>query len=192
MNGDFVNLTSGSVYNYFNIENHNTTAEIQNNELLHIGLDFNIDNMSAVVFVQRNGILYAVDEIADEYNTQTICEVMRQRYASNKIIIYPDASGGNRVASGADNFSILKNYGFILNVAKTNPKITERVNAVNLSFEKNTLFVNSNKCSNFVEALQNQSYSNGVPDKKSGYDHINDAGGYAVYKLLFGIKPQLN
>jgi phage terminase large subunit len=191
LNGDFVNLNSASVYQSYNRKAHRTDATHLPNEMLYVGLDFNITNMNAVVHVKRNGKLYAVGEIAGCYNTQTMCDYLKENYPNNKIVINPDASGQARSTSGASDFSILKQNGFTINSDRKNPNVSERVNAVNLALQNDSYYVNDKLCPTYSEALENQSYKNGAPDKASGFDHITEAGGYCVFKNLYGRKSQV-
>lgn len=190
INGDFVNLTSASVYNFDRLA-HDTDVEQLPNEMLYVGLDFNVTNMNAVVHVKRNGKLYAVGEIAEAYNTQQVSEFLIENYPNHKIIINPDASGNQRSSSGASDFSILKQFGFEINSPKKNPPVNERVNSVNLALQNGTYFVNTKKCPRFTESLENQAYKNGVPDKSSGYDHITEAAGYSIHRNLYGKVSQV-
>lgn len=191
INGDFVNLKGDNVYKSYNRKAHRTDIVPFPQEMLYVGLDFNVGNMNAVIFVRRDKTLYAVDEIAKAYNTQSICDVLRSRYLGHKIIINPDASGNQRSTSGADDFSILRSNGFSVHSDKTNPIVNTRVNSINLAFERGQLLVNDKQCPWFAESLENQAYNNGVPDKSGGYDHITEAGGYAIHKQLFGMKAQI-
>lgn len=55
------------------------------------------------------------------------------------------------------------------------------MNAVNTAFVKGRLFVNAATCPVTAGCLEKQAYdANGEPDKKSGFDHQNDAFGYPV------------
>jgi len=186
LNGEFVNLNSASVYTSYNRKAHRTNETHLPNEQLYVGLDFNVTNMNAVVHVLRNAKLYAVGEIAAAYDTQSICDYLRENYPTNKIIMIPDASGNARSSSGASDFSIIKQNGFTIDAPRKNPPVTERVNSVNLAFQNDNYFVNDKLCPTYAEALENQAYRNGVPDKQSGFDHITEAGGYCVHKKLFG------
>ena len=191
LNGDFVNLNSQSVYTSYNRKAHRTDVTPLPNEKLYIGLDFNITNMNAVVHVKRNAKLYAVGEIHGGYDTQTICDNLKENYPGHTFTINPDASGNARSTSGASDFSILKANGFYVDAPKKNPAVQERVNSVNLAFQNDLYYINDKLCPNFAEALENQAYRNGVPDKQSGFDHITEAGGYCVFKNLFGRKSQV-
>ena len=191
LNGEFVNLNSASVYQSYNRKSHRTNEVALPNERLIVGLDFNITNMNAVVHVMRNKILYAIDEVSGCYDTQTMCDTLKHNYPNNIIEINPDASGNARSTSGASDFSILRQNGMIISAPKKNPNVSERVNAVNMAFQNDRYYVNDKMCPAYSEALENQSYKNGVPDKQSGFDHITEAGGYAVHKNLFGRVSQV-
>ena len=184
LNGEFVNLTSGTVYrNYDRDENHSDRT-IRKGDVLHIGMDFNIMNMSAVINVFDEGIKTAVGELVDVYDTPEMVTKLKENYKGYSIVIYPDASGKNRKTSGKSDVKLLKEAGFKVRVLTKNPFVRDRVNAMNTAFCNNegvrTYFVNSNLCPSFSEALEQQIYKNGDPDKTGGFDHVNDAGGYFI------------
>jgi len=56
LNGEFTNLTSGTVYRQFDRVAHNSPETINETEQLHIGQDFNVQNMASAVCVNRAGI----------------------------------------------------------------------------------------------------------------------------------------
>ena len=63
----------------------------------------------------------------------------------------------------------------------SNPLVKNRVHSVNKQFEDNRLFVNTTACPTLANCLERQSYdANGEPNKSSGFDHQNDAFGYAI------------
>ena len=187
INGEFCNLTSGSVYKSYDRDKHNTTREVLPNESLYIGFDFNIQNMHAIVHVIENGKMYAVDEFVKRYDTLDLANTIRERYPNNPIEINPDASCKNRNSSGLSDYDILidDKYRFDVNVRRKNPEILNRVRGVNKSFENQIYFVNLAKCPTYSDALSQQSYKNGLPDKTSGLDHILDAGGYCVVEQIY-------
>jgi len=191
INGEFVNLNSSSVYNAYNRKVNSSTETIKAEDILYVGLDFNITNMNAVIHVMRDKVLHAVDEIYKAFNTQDICDILKARFPFHKIYIIPDASGNARTTSGASDFTILLNNGFKIDAPRKNPNVNERVNAINLAFQNGTYYVNDTACPNYAEALENQIYKNGVPDKTGGYDHITEAAGYAAFKKLYGKKLQV-
>lgn len=187
INGEFCNLTLGSVYKSYDRKKHNTDLEALYNEDLYIGMDFNVQNMHAIVHIIRNGAMYAVDEFVKGYDTYELCNLIRERYPNNKIEINPDASCKSRNTSGLSDYDILIDdvYNFEVNIRRKNPEILNRVRGVNKAFENGKYFVNLAKCPNYSDALGQQTYEKGLPDKKSGLDHILDAGTYAVIEQIY-------
>jgi len=192
LDGEFVNLTSGSVYAEFDRALNGCDADIQPNEHLHVGMDFNVNNMSAVVLVIRQGDPVAVEEITKVRDTPTMIDVLRSRYPSHSITVYPDASGKSTksVNASVSDISLLRSANFTVLANPANPAVKDRIMAVNQLIHSNgrrRLLVNFDKCPTLVEGLEQQSYNkNGEPDKASGHDHLNDALGYFLcYK--FGI-----
>ncbi len=185
--GFFVNLTSGSVYAEFDRALNASHETIQTSEPLHIGMDFNVGQMSAVVFVLRNGEPHAVDEITGVMDTPAMIALIKSRYTGHAIHIYPDASGGNRKSNNASesDIALLRAARFNVLAAPSNPAVKDRVLSMNQMIHAEgvrRLRVNVDKCPSFVETLEKQAYDkNGEPDKKSGFDHLNDAAGYMVY-----------
>lgn len=184
-NGIFVNLTAGNVYrNYDRLKNH-TRRVITAGDVLHVGMDFNITKMNAVIHVEDDGIKYAVDEIANAYDTNEICALIKERHPGHKVIVYPDAAGKARSTSGKSDHEIIKSYGYTIRTGNSNPPVKDRVSKMNVSFcdkdGNRTYLVNDEQCPNYAEALEKQTYKNGEPDKTSGFDHITEAGGYYIY-----------
>lgn len=172
---------------------------------LHIGMDFNVDNMMAVVGIVVNKTekgkplkeLHIVDEIHLTYNstTQSMVQEIKRRYPKRNLIIYPDGTGGNsHAATGSSNFDVLRNEGWHLKYLRGrkgdgkgyNPAIVDRVNVVN-SVIKNAVGQIRLKihpqCKNIIKTLTRQTYKNGKPDKDTGLDHAGDALGYLIYQL---------
>lgn len=196
LEGEFVNMTSGTVYVNFDRSLNATNATHRFGEPLHIGLDFNVGRMAAVVHVIRDGIPYAVDEITKVLDTPAMIVHIKRRYPNHRILVYPDASGRYTKSSNASESDIflLKRAGFHVSVNPSNPFVRDRVLAFNqLLFKDNKrgYFVNPDTCPELVEALEKQSYDkHGDPDKSGGFDHINDAAGYfVVYK--YPVKKRL-
>jgi hypothetical protein len=190
--GKFVNLTTGTVYSDFNRVINNTDVIWDGREPLHIGMDFNVCNMSAVISVIRKGVCYDVDEITGGYDTPSMINSLKERFQQCQINIYPDASGKNRNAQGASESSIhlLRSAGFQVYAKSKNPFVKDRVLAMNTSFTKGLHFVNVKKCPTHAANLEQQVYNNaGEPDKTAGNDHTNDANGYLINYKYPVIKP---
>lgn len=190
--------TTGLVYPDFD-QDYNISQAISLNPIingerteptLHIGMDFNVDNMMAVIGIRHEQELHIVEELHLEYNsnTQTMAEEISRRYGNRRVIIYPDASGRNRSSTDSNtNHKILKDKGWHLKFDhRGNPLITDRVNVVN-SVILNAVGTRRLKvhpeCKNVIKTLTRQTYKNGKPDKDSGLDHAGDALGYLIYQL---------
>lgn len=183
---------SGITYFAFDPEIHMKPApEIEHLTPLHVGMDFNVDPMSAVVGVYRNDVLHIIDEI-EIYgsDTQEMCTELRTRYQHNNLTVYPDASGGKRsTASGnLSDHVILNNNGFKVITGRTNPAVMDRIASVNAMFKnkngQSRLYIDP-KCRKLRECLLKMSYKpdSRIPDKSTGYDHMTDSLGYAVMGL---------
>lgn len=191
LDGQFVNLTSGSVYpNFDRVLNHSSET-MQKNEPLHIGLDFNRLNMTAVIGVIRDGLPITVDELTGVRDTPEMARLLNERYknAGHSIIIYPDASGQNASSKNAteSDFTILRQAGFVIKVDSRNPAVMDRVNSVNAMILNASGVrrwkINTEKCPQTTEAFEQQVYDkNGEPDKSSNNDHAPDAWGYFIYQ----------
>lgn len=189
LEGEFVNLTAGSVYTNYDRVLSNTDVEATSNEPLHIGMDFNVNNMAASINVMRNGKGYAVDEIVGGMDTPSVISTIKEKYPNNPVIVYPDASGGAASSTNAANSDIkmLKNAGFTINAPRRNGRVRDRVAAVNKALcdpQGNRLYyVNADRCPNIALGLEQQAYDkNGEPDKTGGFDHMNDGTGYFIVR----------
>ena len=186
LDGEFVNLTSGAVYPEFDRTLNGSNEVIKPGEALHIGMDFNVGNMSAIVFVQREGDPHAVAELTKLLDTPAMIAALKARFPNHPIFVYPDASGNSRKSNNASvsDLALLQQAGFTVLNNASNPAVKDRVLSVNRMIHaggKRRLKVNADTCPSFVESLEKQAYDkNGEPDKTSGLDHTNDAGGYFV------------
>lgn len=164
---------------------------------LHIGIDFNIDPGCAVIGHLDASGLHIFDEV-EIYgtNTQEMVQEIQQRYPGRKYIAYPDSAGSQRrtSAGGVTDHIILQNAGFQLKVGSVNPAVKDRIGAVNSVLKADNLRLTiSPKCVKVIDGLRKHTYKESTrqPDKNSGFDHFNDALGYAV-NHLFALKQNIN
>tara|TARA_A100000171_G_C2101838_1_gene130138 strand:- start:408 stop:1151 length:744 start_codon:yes stop_codon:yes gene_type:complete len=195
----FVNY-SGMIYYNFSREKNIIDKYKDNSLFLHIGLDFNVDPMCAVVSIIENNKVMVIDEIQIySSNTNEMCEEIKNRYKHKNIIVYPDPSARQRKTSagGLTDLSILKNFGFDVKCRNNAPLVRDRINAVNSKLKnvagKSSLFI-LHTCKNVIKSIERQIYKEGthVPDKDSGFDHMNDALGYLIeynYPIRRNFKP---
>jgi hypothetical protein len=186
-------LTAGSVYPEFDRTENATTETIQAGEPLHIGMDFNVANMAAVVCVQRNGEPRALDELVGLRDTPHMIEAIKQRYPGHSITVYPDQSGKSRrsVNASTSDIALLEQAGFRVHKTKQNPMVKDRVLALNRVIGDRRFRVNLDTCPQLTMSLEQQAYDkNGEPDKTNGWDHVNDALGYYV-EARFPVQRQI-
>jgi hypothetical protein len=185
----FVNY-SGIIYYAFNREKSVKRIE-DTGGTLHIGLDFNIDPMSAVVCLRHGNDLLAIDEIVMYgSNTDEMVAEIKSRYRDRPVIIYPDPASRQRKTSagGRTDLSILQNAGFAVKSKNSHALVRDRINAVNSRLRSSGgdryLFIDP-KCKHTIKSLERQTYKEGTSQpNKDGFDHMNDALGYLVEYLF--------
>lgn len=212
IDGQFVNLTSGTVYSSYDKEAHDS-MELPRlmpihgafvGETLFVGMDFNVMHCAAGIFVKRlrsdGKVGYdLVRALTRMYDTKDSIRTLKELYPLNKIVVYPDASGTARktVDASVSDINLLKQAGFEVRVRSHNPPIKDRYTAVNVALSQGLIRVNSSTCPEAVESLTQQSFDkNGLPDKSYSGDHLNDAIGYFIayefpikrpgYEIKFG------
>jgi PBSX family phage terminase large subunit len=182
-------------YNFDRKQNLNTTVVLEPRDTILIGMDFNIDPMSAVLAVRRGDDLYVIDEIQMySSNTQEMVEEIHSRYPGRTVQVFPDPASRQRKTSagGLTDLTILRNAGFTVRAPNAHTAIRDRINAVNSRLCDSTgirhLFIDP-QCKYTIEGLERHVYKEGTtqPDKDSGYDHMMDALGYMV-DYLFPIR----
>ena len=165
---------------------------------LYIGIDFNVNPMSAIVGVKSADQLFLLDEIIlPNSNTTELSAEIKRRYPKHKIRVYPDPSGRARktsAAGGITDFAILEQNGFSVIAPRAHPPVADRINEVQAMLQnangQRRLFV-SKKCKDMIKSLDGLVYKEktGAPDKDSGLDHITDALGYLVHSEFPIRKP---
>ena len=191
---------SGIIYYGFDMaQNVANVVEPLDNNIIHIGIDFNLDPMSAVVAYIKDGIVNVYDEIQIwSSNTDELCQEIHRRFPGKKIFVYPDPASKQRKTSagGRTDLSILTNAGFIPKVMSRHMAIRDRVNSVNAklcSASGQRGIIIHPKCKNLLNSIAKQTYKEGtvLPDKTQGFDHMNDALGYLI-SFLYPITTYYN
>ena len=158
--------------------------------------------MSAVTHVKRGVTAHAVDEIMGALDTNDMIDKITLKYWTNgrscNIYVYPDASGDSRktVDASTTDIDLLEQAGFYVIVDDSNPRVKNRINAVNAMFNnannERKYFISQHNCPLTVEAFEQQAYNkNGEPDKTSDTDHPIDAAGYFIVHDYPIVKPSL-
>lgn len=182
---------SGRVYYAFDRKEHIANVEFNPKLPIWIGMDFNIDPMSTVIFQpQPNGQIWAVDELVQvSSNTDDICTELEKRYYKyqNQVTIYPDPAGSSRQhARGESDLDIIREHGFKrIKVKRAHSAVADRINAVNRVLKTANgdirLFINP-KCKHLIDSFEQTLYIAGSRDvdKALGVEHSADAAGYCI------------
>jgi hypothetical protein len=187
-------VLSNRVYSNFEFDKNLLTGETDLTEYadIHVGIDFNVSQMSAVIAVKVADEIHVIDElILTESNTQELADVLKVKYQGKHIYCYPDPSGRSRKSSaalGQTDFTILEDAGFYVSAPKRHDAVQDRINTVqsllcNANGERR-LYVHK-RCKSLLDSLQGLTYDvdKNAPDKKSGLDHCSDSLGYLCLRI---------
>jgi phage terminase large subunit len=184
---------SGIIAYAFGQHNIKPAEEINTNEQLILGTDFNVNPMSCCVMRRTKDGLQCIDEIVlNSSNTHELIDEIRNRYPRNPITIFPDPAGVQRKtsANGNTDIKILENAGFTVRYHRQHPLVKDRINSANSLFflrdNSTTRFYIDPKCRHTIKSLQQFCYKENsqIPDKDSGFDHQFDALTYAIQYLF--------
>jgi hypothetical protein len=203
--GQWTNLTTGMVYDRFTRAKHvrelplledrfgrpyqnQTQGKPCADETILAGIDFNIGNTNAVLFVRRGEDFWAFDEVAGAHDTDDLGRQIRERYPDHRILMYPDASGAKRTTNASrSDVAILEGYGLSNMAPSANPPVRDRVAAVQALLENGkgeTHLFFTPACVKTIEDMELQSYTEkGEPDKESGHDHRCECVGYPLHRI---------
>lgn len=190
---------SGRIYYSFERVHNVRKYEGNTPDTVYVGMDFNIDPMSAVIATRTGDTLHIIDEVRlFSSNTKEMVDEIKQRFPKSKVWVYPDPAGNQRKTSagGQTDVTILSNAGFVVKAPRVHTPVRDRINAVNSRLCSSSgirhLLIDP-RCKYTIEGLERQVYKEGTsqPDKENGYDHMNDALGYMV-DYLFPVRRDID
>lgn len=189
---------AGRIYYSFDRNKNVTQINDYDTNVIYVGIDFNIDPMSAVIAIRIGDTLIVIDEIRIfGSNTNELVDELKSRYPKSRIWAFPDPACKQRKtsAAGQTDLTILQNAGFVVKVPNSHTAIRDRINAVNSRLSdangnRHLLFYPNAKYT--IEGLERHTYKEGttIPDKTQGYDHQMDALGYLI-DYLFPIRRDI-
>lgn len=189
--GLFNDESEGSIYYSFRREEHvKPVSKLVGT--IFVGMDFNVNPMSAVVFQHINNNFHIFDEVYLE-NSDTFKmadELKRRGYGGARVI--PDSTGRNRKTSGQSDFDILKQSGFTIE-STFNPFVGDRINNTNRLLASGRIVIDP-KCKKLINDLEKVVWKDNKPDQSGDnkmLTHISDAFGYGLWKLEPFSKPDL-
>ena len=162
MNGQFTNLQQGSTYYAFNRNKHVGKCQYNPHLPVRIGLDWNVDPLCAVIWQRcdTKPNVRVFKEIAlhhageGDLLTERMCDTIRDMFPRNQYIAYPDATGSGRHSSAMySDISIIRRAKFTVNVDHINPKVVNRVNAVNKQLYDDNIQIDPS-CKMLISALE--------------------------------------
>lgn len=177
---DFVAMTEGRVYHAFDRTEHVRDAFPADFGAIWVGMDFNVNPMTAVLATVANGTVHVFDEVyLPNANTYAMAEEIRRRHPHRKILVAPDSSGSARKSSSTQSdHAILRAAGFEVKTRSRNPAIEDRYNTVNGRLREGRLYVDP-KCAKLIRDLERVEH-----DKNPSYlTHISDALGYLAWEI---------
>lgn len=189
--GEWGVLDNNIIHHRFKAFEHLSDKTLTDFAVLHIGVDFNIGGSVGVVLGEDNqGIAHIIKDFS-VYDTEDMISYLKVNYQNYQVILYPDASSGNRKTnSKVTDLDMLRQAGYRCVTPSSNGSVVGRYNACNRKLITNTLLVNKTTAKKTYEALQVHSYDNkGMPVKfhehKGGaIDDYTDAFGYVVGRMF--------
>ena len=176
LEGGFINIGATKTYYKFDRKKHVKDLYKENkNKITAIGMDFNVNPMTAACGFIENDCVYITDEIyLKNSNTHKIKDTILQRYGDAPLII-PDATGkARKTAAVRSDHDILRE---VFEVARVrNPARKDRFNCVNNLLGKGRLFIDK-RCVKLINDLEK--FCDDGSDESLG--HISDALGYLCW-----------
>lgn len=190
LKGEFTEDSTGSIYHAFDREKCVRPLSRHPAIPITIGMDFNVNPMTAVICQIVNDNIHVIDEVyLENSHTKEMAETLRQRYpvVAGKLTVYPDATGKalKTSAAGVSDHEILRQHGFEIPYV-ANPFRADRYNCVNNLLEKGRLIIDP-KCGKLIRDLEQVAYKEGtnLPDTKDkSLTHISDALGYLCHNTF--------
>lgn len=167
---------------------------------VHVGIDFNVNPMTAACFVMTRNkkgepIAIEFDEIVEpNSDTQDLSNKLKAKFPYATIYAYPDPTCHKRQTNaigGVSDFDILQKNGFIVCCPNHPYASKDKWNTVNTALcnanGERHLFIVKEKCPHTRKSLEGYVFkesNKSEPDKSSGLDHISDAFAYFVNYTL--------
>ncbi|MBV6634377.1 MAG: phage terminase large subunit [Mameliella sp.] len=183
---------SNRVYHAFDRALHVGRVKMNPKYDVLIGMDFNVDPMTAIMFqiIDRKVRIFDELNLANS-STMEMTEQLERLFWRQKrrVVIYPDPAGVQRstaAAAGESDFAILRQQGFKrLKYRRRHPRQRDRINAVNrmlMSADGTSRVLIDHGCRTLIKSFEQTQYKQGTSeiDKKPHIEHPTDAIGYPI------------
>lgn len=185
--GEFVNLGSGIIYYAFDVKRNVVALGDPGDCELFVGMDFNVNPMTAVVGWIRMGHIHIFDEIRlPNSDTKAMCRELRQRYGERIRVVYPDPAGNQRQTNSGliTDHMIIEDHGFRVEAPGRWIPRRDTETSVNASFypvdEPPRLSIHPS-CRGLITDLQILTHEN--RNKLKNSTHSPDALKYLVWNI---------
>lgn len=182
--GEFLSDDDGVAYYAFDREKH-VTSILRSNLVGQrlIGMDFNVQPMTAVISHYSNKTFYIFQEAFLENSDTFKMTDYLIKNGHKGSSIYPDSTGKNRKTSGKSDHLILQEAGFKVEHTR-NPMVVDRVNNINRLLMEGRILI-SPECKKLINDLEKVSWKDGQLDQKTDkmVTHISDALGYLCWAI---------
>ena len=198
--GQFVNLQQGSTYQ-FNRTTNVQPVQYDRSKPIRVAIDWNVDPEACVLaqVYEQQPQVRVFDCIALTHSgsgdllTERMVNEIKGKYPNSEYIAYPDATGHKRGSSAMfSDIDLLIKGGFKVKALKTNPRVIDRVNAVNKSLDGNIII--DPRCKGLIEDFEktcNKEGTREIDKSNKALTHFTDAFGYFIYWEFPTIKPTL-
>ncbi len=194
----FENYAGRVVYAFSRADNVKR-ADYDASRAVHVGIDFNVNPMSATIWQEYGETICQIDEIIlPTSNTDEMAGEIARRFGRDgfepgqkmldHICVYPDPAGAQRrtSAGGRTDIGILLQKGFKVSVQRSHPPVRDRMNVMNRCFrtaDDKIIATVDPRCGKSIEAYERLVFRDGTaePDKTQGFDHLVDASGYYLF-----------
>ena len=198
--GNFVNLSQGATYYAFDRQENVAKVDYNPNKPIYIGADFNCDPLAFCLFqrYEQTPQIRVFDTFALSHQgdgdllTERMALTIKDKYPNRQYFCYPDATGRAKGSSAAySDISILKRH-FQVKVKHINPRVINRVNAMNNALSGNMII--DPRCKDLINDLEKVTNKQGtreIDKSNKMLSHISDALGYAVTYEFPVTRPKL-
>lgn len=189
---------------YYNFSNDNLKmVEYRDDIHVHVGMDFNVNPMTATLSHIYGDELHQFGEIfLPHSNTPQMIEELEsykdgwngtgKKIKKGQIIIYPDSTGRAMSSSATrSDIGLLEKAGLQVRAKAQNPKQKDRVISMNCIMKSSSgrvrYYINPKTCPRTIQDYNKVGRENDGRIKKNkealeaGLTHISDAQGYCVY-----------
>lgn len=181
--GVFVNLQEGAIFSMFERDINLKPCQLDKDHPVYVGIDFNVQQMSAVYCQYINGMFKVCKEVQlthRDANTFDMGNRIVKDLGGFNVRVIPDSTGRARktaASSGATDHQILRDLGLIV-METSNPLVRDRQNNMNIKFKKEQLILDPS-CVKTIKEIETLS----ARDKEGAVSHLQVCIGYILWKL---------